>query len=686
MSSETIIAKALVQVGLDTTAIQSGTTQIEQKLKSIGAASSKINLSNLKASANQVGESLSKVVNPLSAITTILGGGAIAAFLKSGTASAKEFQGKIDNIRKAMANLGGRLVKEKIFGRDMYEWADRLSQFINRIDTSKIARLIELVVALKAISSGAKLLGGLAGIGEQVQKTYGSIVTGKTSGFASSAAGTAIATGLSAGVGSGVGSGVIRTGVGPTVDSIMLARERKIRDIQAEYNTEPNAAKRRQLLKSVNKINVETVQATENLAAKTNRTAAVNSAKSAEKLVTETNRTAAVNSAKAAEKSAKAAEKLATETNKTAAITSGLGMTLARLGVYAGLAAGAYLVLSNLQNKLNKAEDDYARSLRNISDTYDKRAEKIRTAKTDPKIVAITESTKKVSEQIGETTKFGATVPIRTLSSYANNALKNVAELEKLKSLTKDEIKLAEQKVKDAQLALDKQDMNPYDKGVETPFYTAYGFNPPAGKYIEDQKMQQNIMTELQGELNVAKATLDAKKASLAAILEGLEDAKALNALTESEQRRLFDFKQRVINAQTDYAAAINDGVENLKASRVSAYDELVRGKEALNASRPAGPNGVIVTSSAENFVNVMQSALEQGAQDILDNKKIDEQNKKLADDIAAGMVEAYREQKQADAESLKVLNDVKSELVNAQKDDLEFKAWRATILEIIKP
>jgi hypothetical protein len=80
-----------------------------------------------------------------------------------------------------------------------------------------------------------------------------------------------------------------------------------------------------------------------------------------------------------------------------------------------------------------------------------------------------------------------------------------------------------------------------------------------------------------------------------------------------------------------------------------------------------------------------MQSALEQGAQDILDNKKIDEQNKKLADDIAAGMVEAYREQKQADAESLKVLNDVKSELVNAQKDDLEFKAWRATILELIK-
>lgn len=168
------IATATVDVVFDQKSIDKGLN----KLKSdIGRANLEQTLKKIEQASGKVAESMSKIGRPL----IVLAGSALKPlndFLKSGSKDAKELQSKLDEVGKASARLGGRLAKTPVFGKNAYEWAEKLANAIDQMDERKIAKLIELAIAWQGVTAGANLVKGLSGLGGVAAQAFGGAIGG----------------------------------------------------------------------------------------------------------------------------------------------------------------------------------------------------------------------------------------------------------------------------------------------------------------------------------------------------------------------------------------------------------------------------------------------------------------------------------------------------------------------------
>ncbi len=186
------VAVASVEMLLDRRSLDRGLDNVERKLESVGGKAKRIDLAKLEGNVGRLDAGLGKILTPLRAITAITVGAGLREWLKGGDESAQLMQQRLANVRGALGNMGRELARQKIFGRDMFQWADALANAINRIDTSKIARLMELTIAIQGlrmvipmIEGPLKVLNAL-GIG---QVAAGGALRGATTVAAGAAAG-----------------------------------------------------------------------------------------------------------------------------------------------------------------------------------------------------------------------------------------------------------------------------------------------------------------------------------------------------------------------------------------------------------------------------------------------------------------------------------------------------------------
>ena len=134
--------------------------------KSVEQASGKI-----KEATGQISEILAKGLK----LGLGAGGTAIAAFLKSNTAEALTFKSRLSELQTALGGVGQKLAfNVKFGGKSMYEWAEKLTQYLNRLDTSQLQKAADIVTKIavaygliKSVSIGAgavKAVSGLAGL------------------------------------------------------------------------------------------------------------------------------------------------------------------------------------------------------------------------------------------------------------------------------------------------------------------------------------------------------------------------------------------------------------------------------------------------------------------------------------------------------------------------------------------
>ncbi len=184
MSAE-VVGSAKVELTLDPQQYNAGINRAASRTRILRDEVRKIDLKRIERQADNLAGGLQKVISAARLLTAALAVGSVAAALRAGGDEAVRLQGRLDRVKGAFAGLGERLLRERVFGRQAADWAQAIADGINRIDASKIARLVELVVAMQGLKIGADIFGGLAKV-----------------------AGVMGAGGIGAGIGTGVGAGI----------------------------------------------------------------------------------------------------------------------------------------------------------------------------------------------------------------------------------------------------------------------------------------------------------------------------------------------------------------------------------------------------------------------------------------------------------------------------------------------
>lgn len=206
----TQVATASVEMLLDRRKLDKSLNDVNRKVAQTAGATKKIDFRAAANTAGDVSSSLSKIQATIGLITAATVAAGLKEWLAGGSDSAKQMQDRLDLVKRSLDRLGADFASEDIFGRNSYEWAERLATAINSIDTSTLARLVEVSVALGAIKVGSEMFEGTLKMASVLQSGF---VSGGAIG-----AGSAAVTGLSAGLGSGLGSAV--GSIGSTIGSI----------------------------------------------------------------------------------------------------------------------------------------------------------------------------------------------------------------------------------------------------------------------------------------------------------------------------------------------------------------------------------------------------------------------------------------------------------------------------------
>lgn len=156
---------------------------------------------------------------------------AIDESLKRNTAQAQVFKYELAKVKSAWGDVGEKLLNSNIGGHKMYEWAEKLAQYLKDLPQEKIERIAnsllnvaKAMAAMQAIKISADLIRsvsflvkGFREIGEMVGRMGGSGINFSVGGnVAGNAAGGALSSVLSNAAGSAAGCYTAISGVGNT--------------------------------------------------------------------------------------------------------------------------------------------------------------------------------------------------------------------------------------------------------------------------------------------------------------------------------------------------------------------------------------------------------------------------------------------------------------------------------------
>lgn len=194
---------------------------VKQSLDRIESQASQQVQSQLAQRTQKIANSLKTATQQISGIlktglTVGVGAGtsAITAFLRSNTAEALRFKSRLADVQTALGGVGQKLAYNvKFGGKSMYEWAEKLTHFLNNLSTDQLQKAADIVkniaitlAGLKAFSMGAGLVGSLAQVSVALN-------AGKAAGAGAQALGAGA---QAASTVTGAGAGTLSGAVGAT--------------------------------------------------------------------------------------------------------------------------------------------------------------------------------------------------------------------------------------------------------------------------------------------------------------------------------------------------------------------------------------------------------------------------------------------------------------------------------------
>jgi hypothetical protein len=211
-SNATTIAIAKVDVVLDTSKLKPALNNAlsNQLPFRINTSVAEQDMSRLRKRIVETGMSLREAINPIAITGGAFFGGAVREFLKSSSTESIRFKFALAGVKDGMARVGEIALKTKIFGKDSFQWVEKLGAWLKNVKSENIERLVKAftalvtaMVGLRVATTGLKIFDKISDVSNSLSRMSAPAIATSAIGNTGSLLGTTTAT--ASGVGLGVG-------------------------------------------------------------------------------------------------------------------------------------------------------------------------------------------------------------------------------------------------------------------------------------------------------------------------------------------------------------------------------------------------------------------------------------------------------------------------------------------------